>query len=526
MANPLFDNKNLGKYPRRYDQISEESGSGQDKVIIADLLQWMKVDAKGAKPLSPEEKKKDIIEMVEAGIKLAGLDTVAAITELQSSSLHEKLRTGASKVLYDLYYGAKDLLSRRRIKTTLTVLGSIGVGVAVGVVLGTIVFPGIGSAVGGAIGGVISGVVAAVGGSVGLGIIGGVVGSWFGNKIAKRFFKEERHYELSKRQTSALKSQYGISGKVSQMMSSYLYNRRKAVKSPLCHHFYKLLRNNAIKQADPIAVERLAYFFCEELRLLKLELNDDVNNESLAEDKKAVLHILNHLKNAEGLPFATRKHIEATLLGKTDKPEVPPARLVVNNDEPQMAAVPKAKKAEEQAEVQGMTQINKRFIENLRHAKLDIKSVDAEHHRQGSVQHNYYKYHIQRNNKPDLPDIIYRETKVSENLYSRELLVDRSKINEENQQAVSAELVALAKAIYESTGNKQLKVAADKDDALAVQLMAAALVAQMEPYLDEEEFPDLSKRQLLEEQAYAVAGVPAPQKSQAKVGFRVMFEPK
>ena len=220
MVSPIFDNKKLGKYPRRYDHLTEESGSPDDKAIVADLLQWMSVDAKGAVPLSQDEKKKDIIEMVEAGVKLAGLDKVTAVSQLQESSIHSHLQTGLKKIFYDLYYGAKDLLSKRRVKTTLAVIGGIGVGVAIGAVLGTLVFPGIGTAIGGSFGALISGGVATLGGGIGFGILGGVAGSWLGNKISKRFFKEERHYELSKRITSKVKSQYGISGKTTLMMSA------------------------------------------------------------------------------------------------------------------------------------------------------------------------------------------------------------------------------------------------------------------------------------------------------------------
>jgi|GEM_PF-3792226 len=541
MANSLFDNKNLGKYPRRYDQVSEESGVVDDKEIVADLLQWMKIEGKGASKLDPDKKNKDIIEMVESGIKLGGLDKVSAISQMQSASMHKHLRTGARKVVDDLYYGAKDLLSRRRVKTTLTVIGGIAVGVAIGVVLGTVVFPGIGSAIGGVIGGLISGGLAAVGGAVGLGILGGVVGSWLGNKISKRFFKEERHYELSKKVTSKVKSQYGISGKTSQMMSAYLYNRRMAVKSPLCQRYYRMLRKNAIKQADHVAIEKLAYFFCQELKLLNIELEADKDNDSLYEDRRAVLHILRQLKNAEGLPFQTRKYIQETLENKPEKVELPPARMVVNNKE---VSVQNAKKGARKSAPVGlglaqprtsvpvtqetMTQVNRRFDENLRKSKLDIKEVVAEHHRPESRNNSYYKYHITRNNKPDLPDILFREVKISANQYSAEVLVDKAALDAENQEVVSEVLVAQARALYESSGNKYLKVVADKDDALAVNLMAAALKANMAPELDEKEYPmdttkALEKRKDILAQAYELAGMSPPPEPK-RVGFRVDFD--
>lgn len=521
MAKPLFNNKQLGKSPRRYDQVSEESADNNDKLIVADLLQWMQVDPKGSVPDLKDEPK-DVVEMVDVGMKLAGLDKILSISQVQDSVINANLKKGATKILYDLYYGAKDLLSRRRVKTTLAIMGGIAVGVAIGVVLGTIVFPGIGSAIGGALGGAIAGVGAGLGGGIGLGIIGGVIGSWFGNKISKRFFKEERHYELSKKVTSKVKSRFGISGKTTQMMSAYLYNRRMAIKSPLCQRYYRMVRKNGIKQADPVAMEKLAYFFCQELKLLNLELEADPGNEALSEDRRAVLYILRQLKNAQGLSQSTRNHIQDTLIAK--KSELPPARMVENTIE-----------AEEVSKApivhQPMSQVNKRFVENLRQSKLDIKEVEAEHHRPESRNHSYYQYHIKRHNKPDLPDILFREVKISANQYSAEVLVDKAALDDENEEAVSEVLVAQARALYESSGNQYLKVVADKDDALAVRLMAAALKANMLPELDETEYPmdtpqATEKRKIILEQAYALADIELPAQPKARVGFRVEFEPK
>ncbi len=527
MAKPLFDNKQLGKAPRRYDQISEESDNDSDKMIVADLLQWMQIDPKGTTP-STEKEPKDVIEMVEAGVKLARLDKVSAISQIHDSAINGHLKTGATKILYDLYYGGKDLLSKRRVKTTLAIVGGIGVGVAIGAVLGTIVFPGIGTAIGGTVGALIAGGVAAVGGGIGLGIIGGVIGSWVGNRVSKIFFKEERHYELSKRITSKVKSQYGISHKTSLMMSAYLYNRRHAIKSPLCQRYYRMVRKNGIKQADPIAIERLAFYFCHELKLLNLELDVDKENNALLEDRWAVLHILHQLKKSEGLSHAVRKHIEETLTDKPDVLELPPARMVVNNKE-EMSKVPVPLASASSFVHEPMTQVNKRFVENLRQSKLGIKEIEAEHHRPESRNHSYYQYHIKRHNKPDLPDILFREVKISATQYSAEVLVDKAALDDENQEAVSEVLVAQARALYESSGNKYLKVVADRDDALAVRLMAAALKANMSPELDEVEYPmdtpqGTQKRKTILEQAYALAGVPQPVEPKVRVGFRVEFD--
>ncbi|HRE30637.1 MAG TPA: hypothetical protein PLD88_01555, partial [Candidatus Berkiella sp.] len=251
---PKFDYKNLGKYPRRYDVLSEDTGKKEDKEVIADVLEWMHEPVEGAIDKG-NGSKKDVMEMVDAGLSLTQLNKVSAISTMQNSASHGHVKRGVSKLFYDLYYGAKDLLSRRRVKTTLTTVAGIGIGVAIGVVLGTIVFPGIGSAIGGAIGGAIVGTTAALGGGIGLGILGGVAGSWFGKKISSKLFKEEKHYELSKKLTSKIKKRYGISGKTLLMMNGYLYNRQHNVKSPLCQRYYRMLRKNGIQKGDNVAIE-------------------------------------------------------------------------------------------------------------------------------------------------------------------------------------------------------------------------------------------------------------------------------
>lgn len=540
MAKYTVENMKLGKHPRRTDQITEESDDDGDKAIIADLLQWMQVDAKGATPLKKDKDEKDVVEMIEAGLTLSGLDKVSAISSLQSSPIKSHIKTGLTGLLYDIYYGAKDLLSKQRVKTTLTILAGIGIGVAIGAVLGTIVFPGIGTAAGGAIGGLITSGLAAVGGAVGLSIIGGVIGSWLGNRVSKKLFKEERHYELSKRVTSKIKSDFGIQHKTTHRMSAYLYNRRMAVKSPLCQRYYRMLRKNAIKQADPIAFEKLGYYFCNELKLLDLELQADPSNVALLEDRRVVLLILRDLKGSKKLPTVMTKYIEQTLKTRQEEKRadsvVPPARMEVNSRNraataPAAVASPILPSSKVKS---GMEQVNQRFVNNLREAKqlgkLDIKAVDAEQHRPDSKNHSYYLYHISRPNKPDLPDIMYREVKINANQYSAEVLVDKSKLDEENENDVSEVLVAQAKAIYQSSGNRHLKVIADKDDVLAVRLMAAALKADMIPELDEREYPldtpqATDKRKVMLEQAYALAGIQQPVEPKARVGFRVEFEP-
>ncbi|MGE3318169.1 MAG: hypothetical protein AB7I18_02640 [Candidatus Berkiella sp.] len=518
MVKPVFEVKKLGQYPRRYDEVTEDTGEENDKRIVADLLQWMEVKSQVTPPHQSKKKEDDILEMVEAGVALGNLDKVAAISTLQSAALHGPTRKGLRKLLHNIYYGTKDLLSGRRVKSSLTVLGGIAAGAALGAVLGTVVFPGIGTAVGGTLG--------AVGGAIILGIAGGVVGSWIARKISKKAYPDERDYEVSKSKTTPIKKKYGIKHHTVQLMNAYLHNRSQAVKSPLCQHYYTLLRKNAIRKADNDAMQKLAHFFCQELSMLNLELGADSDNQALQEDKRAVLYILRQLKNAEGLPLATRRRVEEALNTQKVNRRTPAQRISSEFEESPLLSASRELPVERAAPVrsvkprESMTQINEHFVENLRGSRLEIKEVEAEHHRPESLNHSYYRYHVTRHNKPDLPDIIFRERKVSDNVYSREMMVEKAQITAENQDEVSEELVAMAKAVYAASGNKSLKVVAAKDEELAVRFMAAALVANCTPYLDETEFPDEAQRKGIEKKAYQIARV-SPPEERVHVGFRV-----
>ncbi|HRE30636.1 MAG TPA: hypothetical protein PLD88_01550, partial [Candidatus Berkiella sp.] len=291
--------------------------------------------------------------------------------------------------------------------------------------------------------------------------------------------------------------------------------------------------------------EKIAHYFNHELKLLALEIDADPDNEALQEDKKAVLYILRHLVKAEGIPFTTRATIEQTLNDMPlKKNELPPTRM--EPDEPERGAElekttkklsvaqevlkREVKEVSKETPKEPRAQLNKRFVDNLRKANIGIKEVEEEHHRPESVNHSYYQYHIKRHNKPDLPDILFREVKINPNHYSAEVMVDKAQLDEENTEAVSTVLVAQARALYESTGNKHLKIIADRDDDFAIRLMAAALAADMVPDLDEKEYPldtpeQRVKREQIKEKAYAIAGIELPSKAKARVGFRVDFEP-
>jgi hypothetical protein len=219
---PIFDNNTLGQYPRRYDQVSEEKDHDADKMVIADLLQWLQVD-------TADSSQRGMLS--KAGITLSDPDKVKAISELQHS-LHHRHKRSVKEFLHDMYY---------------------------------------------------------------------------------QVFKDQKQFKLSKKLTDKIKSEYGISNRVTQMMNDYLYNREQAVKSPLCKRYYKYLRRNGIHKADGMALEKTANFFAHELSLIQLEIDADNTTSAFQEDKRAVLFILADLSKAEGLPLSTRKHLEQAI---------------------------------------------------------------------------------------------------------------------------------------------------------------------------------------------------------------------
>jgi hypothetical protein len=441
-------------------------------------LEWLQADVPERERVL-DSRKARLRELIQAGSELNQADKIAAIRDLKNSSFRSGLVDNAIELVTDVYYAARDILSNRKVKTSLAIVGGMGLCAGIGAVLGTLVFPVLGTAIGGAVGAAIAGGVAAVGGPIGLGIIGAVAGSWLGKKFSNYFFSSEKRFELSRKTTDEIKRQSGlpskklfrrvkpntgISSKTAQLMNGYLYNRRKAINSPLCKKYYKILRKNGLYEADPMLLEKCAHFFCHEIILLQKELKKKPQDAALQKDLEAVWHIVNKLKKAEGFSAGTRLKIAKTI--KDNEKTMPFA-----------AAAPSSQ----------MKAIKDNFVHQLKEADSPISSVrvsNSSHHRTSS-----YEFKVTTKNGEKLPSFTYSEIREGVKLHS-EVSVDRKKLSGSKKGMMINVLAEQAKAYANKTGNKEVTVFAGGDDKLAVQLMAAALREKLKPKLDPEEYPE------------------------------------
>lgn len=322
--------------------------------------------------------------------------------------------------------------------------------------------------IGGAPGAVIGAIVGALGGAVGLGIIGGVVGGKLSKLSANRLFKKEKYYQISTKRTQAIKRQYAISNRTFLTMNAYLHNRYKASRSPLCKHHYNTIRKRAVK-GNQEAINAMARFFCHELILLHSELNQKSPHAELYKDIDTVKKILEQLQISL-LPSDLRSFIGEIL--KTYK---------------------------------------------LRNMDLDViqESVKAAAmtEKPAAKRKSFLADHSSRPEPERLS----------------EMSVDMSDYKDITPDELPETLVLKARQIYRKTKDPNITIIAGGDDKIAIQLMAAALKAGLNPTLDEKEYPKdnelkMQKRLQVIEKAYRLAGKEIP-KEVKKVGFRFAKDP-
>lgn len=454
----------FGASVRSYDSISETDNE-EGKRIIAGAMRWMISDPR--KPFKESGLFKKIAGgVIELGFGLQAMESADAnnVINALGGDVKKNLTAGGANVLVKLYYNMRDVLARRRVKTALVITGMTLAGAAAGAALGAAVIP----LIGGVPGAVIGAIVGALGGAVGLGLIGGIGGGWLGKKFSDRVFRKEKEYQISTRQTNALKKHYGISNRTFLTMNAYLYNRANASKSPLIQRHYNQIRKQAIA-GNYEAIKLMARFFCYELILLHSELNQESPPVEIYKDIATVKKILADLQKSN-LSFDLLNYIEDVLavfaVSAVDLDVIKDAKKTVEFD-------PKP--------------------------PLRRRVLISEH----------------RENPPRLePEL-------------GELSVDLSK-SKLDENALSETLVNRARMIYKKTKNPEITVYADGDDKMAVQLMAAALKADLKPTLDEKEYPkhtheEKARRNLIIEKAYKLAGQEPPQEKK-KVGFRFIKE--
>ncbi len=474
MAKLPFDADAIGKYKRSYDDLSEDDAEKGATQIIAQNLAWLKEKVPEREPVG-EGSKNRLRDLLNAGLELEKANDVSAIAAIKNASQKGTLVDKAVDVMKDLYYGARDILSGRRVRTSLTIAGGIALGAGIGIVLGTLVFPGIGSAIGGAVGAALTGAVAAVGGTVGLAVLGAFVGSLVGKKVSNKAFKQEKRFEVSHRITRKIKQRVGISSKTVHAINGYLYNRAKSVKSPILKKQYKALRRLGIMEADPTAMEKIARFFCQELVILEKEMQGKNASPQLRQELEAVVYILKKLNKAEHLSLESKAKIAATFDDFKKKHRTLPISHVQQGLELDSKSVISPEILESSKTL---------FMEHV--PELEIKSIKASDRKSNSTIS--YRYDITTKDDVALPTVIFKGKKDHDH-YQTMVTVNANRINKSNQSQIAKVIVAQAKAHHENTGKTEVTILAAGNDELAVQLVAGILNIGLKPNLDNSEYP-------------------------------------
>ncbi|MCS5707824.1 hypothetical protein CC99x_002785 [Candidatus Berkiella cookevillensis] len=290
----VYEPADLGRLKRAYDELEDKESPEE----ILELLGWYR-PVKASEGAKSRIDKSKVKELLEQGLDLDQIAKFKAVKGLKDASHKTFIIETLIDIGQDIAYAVWDFLSWRKVKTSLTIVGSIGAGAGIGALLGTLVFPGLGTLIGGAIGGAITTGLAAVGGVIGTSVLGAFLGSIIGKKTSDALFKHEKRFQPSRRFTRKIKSKFSINTSTVDMMNGYLWNRERAVSSKTMKKYYKKLRNETIKKAKPEAMEQLGYFFIQELRLLELERQRQPSNLELLSEIDAVKHILKKMANAK-----------------------------------------------------------------------------------------------------------------------------------------------------------------------------------------------------------------------------------
>ncbi len=486
MSKPPFDPSLLGRYQRQYDALSEEDDD-DDLPKIREVLKWSEEPIPDPPPESKASSNR-VREFLDQGLEIGELDKVDAIKVFKSAKAKSFILDRFTEVVKDLYYAGKDILSSNRVKTSLTIIGSIAVGAAIGAAIGSVV-PIIGTAIGGAVGAALTAGVAAIGGGVGFGILGAFAGSWIGKNVAKKAFKHEKRFEVPKRITNKIKARVGISSSVVQMINGYLYNRAKAVQSPRCKTYYKRLRRMGILEASPLAMEKIARFFCSELMLLERELKLNKDNEQLRNEIKAVVFILRKLKAADGLSLQTQERItEAFKAYKQKQVTLPTVNL-------RQGVEFDTVKGEISPEV--LAKSTGRFLEALPDGVQVVKTELKTSAKGPAVR---YSHQLKTADGQQLPPLEVQASKDKREHLITRVSVPASELNESNEKVMKRVFVAQAKAHFENLAHQAKPVHPEKitllahgDDELAVKLLIDAMKSGIKAVLSDKEYPPKNK---------------------------------
>lgn len=289
---PKLRPKDVGKYRREYDttdQFDEDAPTS-----LEELLAW-------AAEIQPELEVNDNSWFDKLKIEFSKMFFVQTQTEgslffgVQKAHSAVGLSGHAAQTIDEFFNSARDIASMQQVKTRATVISGMAAGALIGFVIGTLIFPGIGSILGGAAGASAVSLLELLGGVGGLVILGAVGGNRGASWVAKKVFKDEKHYEIRVKNTNRLKNKYGIDSKLAHLMNGYLYNRSKRMTNERCKQVYKNLRVLAIERGHPSAIDRMARFFANELVLLEKERPKKNNRAAYEHELQAVRSIVEAL---------------------------------------------------------------------------------------------------------------------------------------------------------------------------------------------------------------------------------------
>lgn len=442
-AGHYYDSSKIGTVQRSYYQWDAK---------LMDLPSWSN---RGELDPQPNKNTRKFVGEFLDSKELSGSKDVQ---NLKKASEYELLMNMLVEVLEDAFYAASDFLSWRKVKTSLTVLGGIGGGAAIGALLGTFVLPGVGTAIGGTAGAAITSGLGMIGGVVGTSIIGAFAGSWIGQKISDKLFKYEKRFQLSKKVTRKVNKELDVDNDTIDDMNFYLYclGSKKVVgnQNNDLRTGYKKLRREALKKANPVAIQKLGDFFVKELDLLmeeelkrkntKNHISPDAfeQEDAFKQEVDMVLDILKALQFSR-LPDDSKDRI-ASVLEKYDK-----QHGNVDHDKPA------PKQAKEQA-------------------KKQKKSVGMSKETQAK------------------PVIFDRGTAPRSIPKPKTEYLGQVSATASDEQ-LAADIIEMVQPLYAQHQERPVKsarISSGGKEELAIQLCAALLIMGIEPLLKESEFPN------------------------------------
>lgn len=304
----------VGCYQRQGDADNELSLENRKKFIkrVNYHLAWLgslEQLEKEKKKSSLKKDKQDAQKFIDLLKKIPVIKNHSSVKRLDHAKKEiplwalDLILSRGRKVMHNLSQG-------RKVTSGSTTLGIMGLGILVGVVFGAIILPGIGGFLGGAISSAISSGIALVGGPIGCGLIGGAIGAYGGHALGKKTFGFSEKYRLPTAVHTHWSDTYGIDKDTIDAMNQYLLNRIKAISSPSRKKALRSLRRVGIKQLSPIGINKLAAFFCHELKAL---LNEDLYHEAVINDIQALKHFLKVLKGIPVLGSRYKKRIKKYL---------------------------------------------------------------------------------------------------------------------------------------------------------------------------------------------------------------------